>query len=809
METRPAIFCHNVASLSEAEADILVEPFSALEIKRAVWDCVGDRAPGPDGFNFKFIKKNWDLFHSDFLRIFQEFYAKGSINKCCSSSFLALIPKVKDPSSPSDFRPISLIGVINKAISKVLVNRLKKVIGNLISEEQSAFLAGRNITYGPLILNETIAWLKKTKKPGMIFKVDINKAYDSVNWKFLDSVMMQMSFPDRWRKWIMATLVSARASVIVNGSPTMEFECTRGLRQGDPLSPFLFVIAMEALTGIMKKAMVEGIFNGLKCTRNGPILSHLIYADDVVFLGRWSHDNAQNLRRILRCFYLASGLKVNLSKCIMFGVGVQDVEVQEMAEIMHCKKGSFPVKHLGLVVGANMNLIHNWKPVIDIFRNRLSLWKAKNLSYGGRITLLKLVLNSLPTYFFSLYKAPVTVLDTLERIRRAFFWGGSDDNSYMSWMAWEKVIAPLEYGGLGFGSLRDANLAMLSKWWWRFKTDKEGLWRRVVWAIHHNTRSWSSIPAKVSIAGPWKQTVGIKEQLIQVGLNLSDLIWCNVGTDSKAIFWLDFWIGNQPLYCAFPLLFAMEKVKLCRVSDRVSWGPNGVSFSWDWKSPFMSDDVADEFQNLTELLSHFSVRDGTDDWIWKLQPYVGFSVASIKNVAAIFNRTIPDYLFMWNNSVPKKVGVVSWRAIMERLPTRAALAARNIVVGDTGCPFCNEYAETSDHLFVSCQFTQVVWLVIAQWCKLPPFIAFSLKDVLDLHVTVNGSKRRKKMIYAIIQVVIWSIWRLRNEVVFNNGNPSVAKVVEESKSMSYLWIKNRMRSSLWTWNEWRNFSIVL
>ncbi|XP_022007868.1 uncharacterized protein LOC110907153 [Helianthus annuus] len=209
--------------------------------------------------------------------------------------------------------------------------------------------------------------------------------------------------------------------------------------------------------------MSEGIFEGLRCTNGGPILSHLIYADDVVFLGRWSLENALNIRRILRCFFLASGLKVNLAKYSMFGVGINDEEIKFMADCMNCKKGSFPFKHLGLIVGANMNLIRNWKPVIDIFKSRLSIWKAKSLSYGGRFTLLKSVLNSLPTYFFSLYKAPAKVIDALERIRRTFFWKGSDDNSYMSWMAWEKVIAPIEYGGLGFGSLRNANLAMLSK----------------------------------------------------------------------------------------------------------------------------------------------------------------------------------------------------------------------------------------------------------------------------------------------------------------------------------------------------------
>ncbi|KAJ0876108.1 putative RNA-directed DNA polymerase [Helianthus annuus] len=766
LAARPPISCPNLSTLSPEEKESLIRPFTTLEIKDAVWDCDGDRAPGPDGFNFKFLKRCWNGLQGNFLKLFEEFYVNPHLNRSCSSSFIALIPKTKDPLKPADYRPISLVGCINKVISKVLVNRLKQVISRLISEEQTAFLRGRNITDGPLILNEVCAWLKRSRKTAMIFKVDIHKAYDSLCWNFLNTIMEQMGFPTKWRDWIMATLKTARASVLVNGSPTMEFECSRGLRQGDPLSPFLFLIAMEALSGIMKKASGDGLFRGVRCNNSGMVLSHFLYADDVVFLGEWSESNAKNLRRILRCFYLSSGLQVNFSKSRLYGIGISDVELMGLANTLRCREGSFPFKYLGLYVGANMNLVKNWRPIIDLFRNRLSIWKAKKLSYGGRITLLKSVLSSLPTYFFSIYKAPVQVLNQLERLRRIFFWGGTEEESKMSWMAWENVVTPVKYGGLGFGTLRDANLAMLAKWWWRFKTEPESLWRKVVWAIHGNSRAWNIIPIKLSCAGPWKHIYNIAPILSNKGIDIGRSLSGVVHGGGEIAFWIDVWIGSEPLCSRFPLLYQLEKHKWCPVAERLITGENGNNRNWEWKRQVLENDESQELQQLSSLLDGLSATTGRDRWVWHLDPSRSFSVASIKKVIQHHENNNQEYVIEWNNWLPKKVGVVSWRAVKERLPTRVALANRGIAVQSPACIICREYPETSEHLLVSCEYAQVIWQIVFQWCKSHSIFAFSLKDILDAHIQFAGSKKKKKVFHAICQVTIWSLWNMRNEFMF-------------------------------------------
>ncbi|KAJ0836605.1 putative RNA-directed DNA polymerase [Helianthus annuus] len=362
--------------------------------------------------------------------------------------------------------------------------------------------------------------------------------------------------------WIMAILSTAKASVLVNGSPTQEFLCHRGLRQGDPISPFLFILAMEALTCIMKKACSIGLFKGIQIPTQGPVLSHFIYANDVVFIGEWSTQNALNLNRILRCFYLSSGLRVNLAKSSMFGVGVDQAHVHMMASVLRCKPGIFPFKHLGLQVGANMNLIKNWDPVVNMFKKRLALWKANTLSFGGRIMLVKSVLNALPTYYFSLYKAPCHVIKQLERLRREFLWGVSPVQNKTNWVAWKSIMTPKDFGGLGFGSLREANVEMLAKWGWRFKVDQNSLWRKVIWCLHNNSRTWNFIPVKLSVPGPWKQVVKVSSDLEALGINISSLFRGTPGCDSVIYFWREPWLLEDPLCSRYLNLFLLERKKM-------------------------------------------------------------------------------------------------------------------------------------------------------------------------------------------------------------------------------------------------------
>ncbi|GJX56798.1 RNA-directed DNA polymerase, eukaryota, reverse transcriptase zinc-binding domain protein [Tanacetum coccineum] len=326
---------------------------SMEEVKDAVWDCGSDKAPGPDGYTFAFIKHFWDNLKTDILDFVNAFLATRKMPLGSNSSFITLIPKAID-------------------------------------------------------------WYKKRKKKMLLFKVDFEKAFDSVSWRYLDYMLCKLGFGLSWRSWIKACLESSRTSILINGSPTSEFNVKRGLRQGDPLSPFLFIIIMEGL--------------------------HVALTDSVL-----------KQHSISQATY---GIEWHLM----------------MYKLWHAKTWLYAVRYLTTYLlgftplRINMSLIVNWKPLVDKFRLKLSSWKANLLSYGGRLTLIKVVLGSLGIYFFSLFKAPVAVLKALDLARASFFWGGSTDSKKLSWVKWSNVLASLDKGGLAIGSLNSFNLALLHKW---------------------------------------------------------------------------------------------------------------------------------------------------------------------------------------------------------------------------------------------------------------------------------------------------------------------------------------------------------
>ncbi|GKB29168.1 putative RNA-directed DNA polymerase [Tanacetum coccineum] len=744
----------------------------------------GEKAPGSDGFTFKLLKKHWDVFSSDIISYVKEFETKEFIPKGCNSSFIDLVLKVDEPVSLNDYRPISLIGCQYKIIAKLLANRLVKVISSVISEVQTAFIKGRQIIDGHLIVDEIISWAKHTKRKMFFLKVDFEKAIDSLNWSFLDSIMTQMGFSIKWKNWISACLNSSYASVLVNGSPTPEFKIEKGLRQGDPLSPFLFILAIKALNVVLEEAKSRHFFWGIDVGSNRVHISHLQFADDAIILGEWSHVNVKNLSRILTCFHLASGLKVNFNKSKFFGVGVTNNELTSLASTVGCQSSHFPCNYLGLPIGANMSRSSNWSPLIDRFHKQISMWKANSISFGGRLTLIKVVLGSLGVYYFSIFKAPKCIFTKLECIIRKFFWGGSSDSNKIPWIAWDKVIAPFDKGGLNIRSLKVCEIAKLNR------------------------------------------------ELNVLGIDLYSIFKLKIGNGQNTHFWTDMWVGNAPLFSIYPRLFRIEGDHNFSVSERTPFcvhsqvpapnssclnGPVGqvlsvdgirpinthrLSFQWNWQRPLRPCDLT-ELAELQSLLSNFRITSSKDDrWECLLDITRNFTVKGMR--CLIVNSSIQSYSTPTrrNKLVPIKINIASWRMENRRIPTRVNLDHIGVDLDSVRCHVCDNDLETEDHILVKFEVAASVWVEVLNWWNINHTHLDNLNDVLSIPSLANLSSMLTSVLDAVVQSTLWILWRFRNDSAFAPKRPNRRMILNDVKLFTFNWISNRLRNISFNWIEW-------
>ena len=212
----------------------------------------------------------------------------------------------------------------------------------------------------------------------------------------------------------------------VNGRPRGKFKRSRRLKQGDPLSPFLFTMAVDVMGRLMDKAKERNVFRGFVVGRDRVEISHLQFADDTLFFMEADHNNFLNLLQILETFRSFSGLRVNLGTSTLLGINTDRVLLQELATLLGCELGDWPIRYLGLPLGGNPRKIDFWDPVVTKVAKRLDGWEKPFLSRGGRLTLIQYVLAAIPIYYLSLFKAPINVLKSMEKLMRDFLWDGGD-----------------------------------------------------------------------------------------------------------------------------------------------------------------------------------------------------------------------------------------------------------------------------------------------------------------------------------------------------------------------------------------------
>jgi hypothetical protein len=309
---------HN--ALTHDDKRTLTQAVTKEEVYQALMSMKSYKAPGPDGFQPIFFKMFWKDVGNDVWNLVRQAFASGTFDPSITETMVVLIQKGDNPSSFKDFRPISLCNVVYKLISKVLVNRLRPILSRIVSPLQSSFIPGRSTKDNAIVLQEMIHHLrkKKSKKGDLILKLDLEKAYDRLDWRFLRQTLNCFAFPEPIISLIMHGISSSSISLLWNGSRTESFTPKRGLRQGDPLSPYLFVLCMERLGGMITNEVNANRWMPIQLSRNGPSFSHLFFADDVLLFGKAKVSQARQISKVLENFCAFSGLKVSLEKSVIF-----------------------------------------------------------------------------------------------------------------------------------------------------------------------------------------------------------------------------------------------------------------------------------------------------------------------------------------------------------------------------------------------------------------------------------------------------------------------------------------------------------
>jgi len=779
--------------LTVEERNQLENPVTMEEVKEAIMSCDPSKAPGFDGFNIKCLKHVWPIIGEEFSKYIIQFFESGHMNPCINITWVTLIPKKKIAEEVKDYRPISMVGSVYKVIAKILSRRLRDVLPNLVGETQTAFVGGRQILDGVLIANEVVNWLKKKKKAGTLFKLDFEKAYDTISWESIDMVLKEMGFGEKWRTWINSCVSTARISILFNGCPCKPFKMGRGLRQGDPLSPFLFVLVAEVLNRALNRAANLGLFKGLQVGANREMITHLQFADDTLLFCEAEELYLQNLKNVLLSFLTFSGLAVNYGKSGLIVFGKNDQWARRISGELKCKLVQLPCTYLGIPLGANMRKVSSWQPVIEKIQGRLNTWKGTCLSRAGRLVLIKAVLNSLPIYYLSLFKLPNKVAQEINKIQRRFLWSGQNQGRCNALVNWEVIQKPKTKGGLGVMDCTMKNAALLFKWWWRYASEEGSLWRRIVDSIHEDDSTLLPNKNTRKITGTWNDIKKLATNENQVSKAFFQHVKLQVGDGGRVRFWQDKWIGETILQDVFTNLYALSSQQK-EVINNMGWFEGNV-WRWvlAWKRVLSTEECREEAQLHRLLQQHTPHRLERDKLLWDQNSKFSAKTLYVKAVNTVENDGAVDRLVctVWQKIVPPKVQLMVWIALLGKLNTKDKLWRKGIISEELNqCTFCHNHAEDINHLLATCTVAWSVWQTIAGDLGEQITNENSLRNLYATWLSKNmPNKTRRKIWLSSFFATLWSLWMHRNGIIFKQRELDVQGLCHMIKWRVTSWSK--------------------
>ena len=505
----------------DENASLLTTP-SPEEIKPTLFHMQNLKAPGPYGFPILFYKQLWPTIGKDMTDTIISFFRLSSMPREVNRSLIVLIPKITIPIMVNHFRPISLCNVVYKIISKLLVTKLRPLLDKFISLAQSVFILDMLIVENQVIVQELIN-VFKTRKPKselMAIKLDLQKAYDRVNQRFIQSVLLHLGFNSTFTSWITACLSSVTFEIMVNGGKSESFTPSKGLRQGDLLSSYLFILGQEVLSRLLDRKLRTQNKSGIKASSHGLAITHVMYADDIILFSKDAH----NINAMLEKYYSWSGKITNKSKSgVFFSKHTHPSHRRHIKEILQLKNLKETAMYLGAPLILSRSPSLDFSYLCEKLEAKLMGWRSKCLSQAGRKTLISSIALSIPTYAMSTFNILKKVCDKMDVITRRFWWKQKEkEGKFLAQKSQDKLCIPKATGGHGFKKFKDIKNALLAKLAWMVASKRDSLYVQILQAKYKVDHSWLRFDPPKSASPIWKaidkaKSIIIKEACYTIG----------------------------------------------------------------------------------------------------------------------------------------------------------------------------------------------------------------------------------------------------------------------------------------------------
>jgi len=771
--------------ISADQNNELDQEVTTEEIEGSVFSMAQDKAPGPDGFIVAFYRNHWDIIKKDFIRMVKNFFSKCKMGNSIKSSHLALIPKDPNPQSFDRFRPISLCNVSYKIITKILANRLKKLLPSLISENQGGFVPRRQISDNVILIQEAIHSSINRKEKGMIIKLDMANAFDRVSHQFLKATLEKIGISSTFISRIMECISLPWTAPLINGRPSNYFRSSRGLKQGCPLSPFLYIIMAETLSIHLENQRRQKEITGISIVRGINGINHSLFADDTLLIGGASSLMERRFKQTLDLFLLVSGGKLNNNKCKIYTWNVPRQIIQRISSILDipAQMNWSHFMYLGLPLAKESVKTEIWASLIEKLRGKLQSWGVSWLNLAGRTTLTKAILSALPIYQFATTLAPASIHKHMELIIRSFLWqGGRQDSKKFSLVKWDQVILPFEKGGLGIRIPRLANMAMGFKLIWRILNRKGAWWTEAIKRKYLNGPNSNILSESIvdrQCTPVWKL---IKKTLP----HFKDYISRAPGSGKDINIWTDRIMSTEARETSpnlKPLQLWMEGKNLKTLFDISSWEQN----RWlGWKYLPLPNILRDQWVDLKLSLSGAAPLNSTyeDKYVWDPNGGIytvkeGYKI--LQNATAINNW--PLHKVAWNPECIPKVKIFNWTLLKSKILIAENLRKKGIL-GPSICCLCKAAEESINHLFLECSFARNCWKLIIsplRTVELPTQINLLQKNWGNSYPYPKKNKNLAKRLWnSIPPTLCWQIWNARNKSIFNNEKASISSTLAKT-----------------------------